>query len=66
MKIIRTDDFSGSRKKLPKSIQRLLEIQLDRFAENPRDPRLHIKKVKIIDYALSIRITRRYRAFLYF
>lgn len=66
MKTIRTDDFDRILEKLPKPIQRLLEIQLDRFAENTRDPRLHIKKVKTLEYGLSLRITRRYRAFFYF
>jgi len=51
MEIIKTEDFF---------------IQEGRFRENPQDPRLHIKKVEELPLALPFRITRRYRALLYF
>jgi mRNA-degrading endonuclease RelE of RelBE toxin-antitoxin system len=41
-------------------------IQKKRFRRNWRDPRLHIKKIRALPYALSFRITRRYRVFFYF
>jgi mRNA-degrading endonuclease RelE of RelBE toxin-antitoxin system len=66
MEIIRIEDFEQSLRKLPNKIQRLFVIQEDRFRNNWRDPRLHIKKVKTLPYALSFRITRRYRVFFYF
>jgi len=66
MEIIKTDDFKRAFKKLPKEIKRLYDIQEKHFKENWRDSRLHIKKVRSISYALSFRITRRYRVFFYF
>lgn len=66
MKIIKTDDFNRIFKKLPKEIQRLYSTQENRFKKNWRDPRLHIKKIRILPFALSFRITRRYRVFFYF
>lgn len=66
MQIIYTDDFKRSLNKLPKQIHRLLKIQEECFKNNWRDSRLHIKKVRSLDYAFSLRITRRYRAFFYF
>ena len=44
----------------------LYSVQENRFQENWRDPRLHIKKVQTLSHALSFRITRRYRVFFYF
>jgi len=66
VEIIKTSDFSRAFKKLPKEIQHLYAIQQERFKENWRDPRLHIKKVHVLPFALSFRITRRYRVFFYF
>ena len=66
MQIIHTDDFRRNLDKLPKQIHRLLKIQEERFKNNWRDPRLHSKKVRSLDYAFSLRITRSYRAFFYF
>ena len=65
MKIVYTEDFEKSLRKLPGEIQELFKIQESRFKQNQRDPRLHIKKIRSLDYALSLRITRRYRAFFY-
>lgn len=66
MEIIQTDDFRRAFKRLQKYIQRLYERQEKRFRSNWRDPRLHVKKIKELPYALSFRITRHYRVFFYF
>ena len=66
MEIIKTDDFKKAFQKLSKDIQKIYDGQELRFKENWRDPRLHVKKVNILPYALSFRITRRYRVFFYF
>jgi mRNA-degrading endonuclease RelE of RelBE toxin-antitoxin system len=66
MEIIKTRDFNQTFEKLPKEIQRLCITQEKRFIKNWHDPRLHIKKVKALLFALSFRITRRYRVFFYF
>ena len=66
MIIIETDDFDRAFKKLPKNTQRLYSIQRNRFQENWRDSRLHIKKVESLPLALSFRITRHYRVLFYF
>ncbi len=66
MEIIQTDDFKKSFAKLPQEIKRLYAVQENIFKKNWRDPRLHIKSVKILPQALSFRITRRYRVFFYF
>jgi len=66
MQIIHTDDFKRSLDKLPKQIHRLLKIQEEHFKNNWRDSRLHIKKVRSLDYAFSLRVTHHYRAFFYF
>jgi len=66
MKIVKADDFTRAFDKLPKEIKRLYQTQEERFKENWRDPRLHIKKVKSLKYASSFRITRNYRVLFYF
>lgn len=66
MEIIHTDDFEKALLKLPKAVNRLLKIQEERFRQNYRDPRLHVKKVRSLEQVFSFRITRRYRAFFYF
>lgn len=66
MEIIKTDDFNRAFQKLPKEIQRLYTVQESRLRDNWRDPRLHMKKMRIFLSAFSFRITRRYRAFFYF
>lgn len=66
MEIINTDDFNKSFHGLPKEIRRLCAIQEKRFKENWRDPRLHIKKVSTLQFALSFRVTRSYRVLFYF
>ena len=66
MEIIKTGDFNRSFDSLPLEIKRIYTVQEKRFKESWRDSRLHIKKVQILPYALSFRITRRYRVFFYF
>lgn len=66
MEIIKTDDFVKTFQKLPKNIQRLFLVQEKRFMENWKDHRLHIKKVQVLQYAMSFRITNKYRVFFYF
>ncbi|MBI2551730.1 hypothetical protein HYW17_00305 [Candidatus Uhrbacteria bacterium] len=66
MKVIHTNDFERSFSKLPLEIQRLFTTQEQRFKDNWHDSRLHVKKVRGLDGAFSLRITRRYRAFFYF
>lgn len=66
MEIVKTSDFIRILNNLPKDIQRLYAMQEGRFRENWRDPRLHIKKVRALRFAMSFRITRRYRVFFYF
>jgi len=66
MEIVRTEDFDQSAKRLPKSIQKFIDRQLNIFQEHWRDSRLHIKKVQGLDGVFSFRITRRYRALFYF
>lgn len=66
MRIICSEDFDHNFSKLPKNIQRFFEIQKERFVNNWRDSRLHIKKVYSLEYAFSFRITRQYRVLFYF
>lgn len=66
MRIIKTNDFNRTFSKLQADIQRLYYNQEKHFEENWRDPRLHIKKIRTLPFALSFRITRRYRVFFYF
>lgn len=66
MEIVKTGDFERSFEKLPKEIQRLYQVQEKRFETDWHDPRLHIKKVRTLTFALSFRITRNYRVLFYF
>lgn len=66
MKIIQTDDFKKELAKLPFSTQKAFTTQENRFVENHRDPRLHVKKLHGLDGVFSFRITREYRALFYF
>lgn len=66
MEIIRTRDFQKAFNNLPDEIKHLWTVQEKRFLSDWRDTRLHLKKVKSLQFAFSIRITRRYRAFFYF
>jgi len=66
MDVIRTTDFEKQLKSLPKKALGLYQTQEKRFRENTRDPRLHLKKLEGMDGVFSFRITRVYRALLYF
>jgi len=67
MAVIRLDSFERSLKSLPSDVQRRAEEQIVFLRSDPRDPRLHIKKLrKPLDSAYSFRITRSYRALFYF
>lgn len=66
MEIVRTEEFDKAFAKLPNDAKRLYARQEKIFTANWRDPRLHIKKLKGLEYAFSLRITRRYRALFYF
>ena len=65
MIIVKTREFEKSRAHLPTKIRDLYLIQEERFTLNPRDPRLHIKKVIDLPGVFSFRITKRYRTFFY-
>jgi len=47
--------------KLPIDARRLFRVQEQRFRDDPRDPRLHMKKLHGEPVTFSFRITRRYR-----
>ena len=67
MAVIRLDSFERSLKSLPSDVQRRAEEQIVFLRSDPRDPRLHIKKLrKPLDSVYSFRITRSYRALFYF
>ena len=66
MKIIKTNNFNRAFKKLSQDVQRLYITQEKRFEKNWRDSRLHIKKIRVLAFAFSFRVTRRYRTFFYF
>jgi mRNA-degrading endonuclease RelE of RelBE toxin-antitoxin system len=66
MKIVQTDDFKKALAKLPLSAQKAFVIQESRFVENPRDSRLHIKKLQGLEGVFSFRVTREYRVLFYF
>ena len=65
MLIHKTDDFLQDLLRLPKPVQQLFEKQEYIFRENWLDPRLHTKRIKELPGVYSVRITRRYRALLY-
>lgn len=48
--------------KLPESVQSAYQEQESRLVDNPKDPRLHLKKLRDMDDTYSFRITRSYRA----
>ena len=67
MAVIRLDSFERLLKSLPSDIQERTEEQIVLLKSDPRDPRLHIKKLrKPLDGTYSFRITRNYRALFYF
>ena len=66
MNIIRTKNFDRSRGKLPSEARKFYLVQEQRFKENWRDSRLHIKKLYGFEDALSFRVTRNWRVLFYF
>jgi len=65
MEIIKTKEFNKSFDKLAQNIKEIYSKQEERFKDNYRDSRLHIKKVKSLGRAFSFRVTRSYRVFFY-
>lgn len=66
MNIVYADEFRKHFERLPTEIQRLYRKQEAIFRKNPRDPRLHIKKLTHHVFPYSFRITRRYRVLFVF
>ena len=66
MKILYAKDFVRMLEHLPEDIQRLYLSQEQILAQNWKDARLHLKKLKGKPVMFSFRITRSYRAFFYF
>lgn len=62
MRIIRTAKFDRMFEGLPGPIQAAYRTQEAILEENPRDTRLHLKKLRGTDDTYSFRITRSYRA----
>lgn len=62
MRVVRTQKFTAMLEKLPKSVQSVYREQEERLSDNPRDTRLHLKKLRDMDDIYSFRITRSYRA----
>lgn len=48
--------------KLPESVQAIYQEQEERLLDNPKDSRLHLKKLRDMNDTYSFRITRSYRA----
>ncbi|MCI0532744.1 type II toxin-antitoxin system RelE/ParE family toxin [bacterium] len=66
MEIVLGPDFERRLAKLPKRTQSMCYAQISRFKKNPRDARLHVKKLHGLGAAYSFRITREYRVLFYF
>jgi len=66
MNVIRTKSFDRSFEKLPREARQLYLVQEQRFKENWRDSRLHIKKLRGFENELSFRVTRNWRVLFYF
>ncbi len=62
MRIIRTLKFEKMPERLPASVQKAYVEQETILQGNPKDPRLHLKKLQGIYDTYSFRITRSYRA----
>jgi mRNA-degrading endonuclease RelE of RelBE toxin-antitoxin system len=65
-RVILTDDYHRAVRDFPQPARTIASRQIDILADNWRDPRLHIKKLRAYDGIYSFRITRNYRAFFYF
>lgn len=67
MRVLRTPDFERALHKLPARTRSLCEKQLAILAADWRDPRLHLKKLRVpYEGIYSFRITRTYRGLFYF
>lgn len=67
MAVVRLESFKRALKRLPKDVQELADEQIRLLEKDPRDPRLHIKKLrKPLEGVYSFRITRNYRGLFYF
>ncbi len=62
MRVIRTQKFRSMLNKLPASVQSACREQEERLVGNPKDSRLHLKKLHDMNDTYSFRITRSYRA----
>jgi len=62
MRLIRTARFETMFEELPPSVRAMYREQETLLKNNPRDVRLHLKKLKGMDDTFSFRITRSYRA----
>lgn len=66
MEIIKTSDFIRQLRKLPVGIRNLCDRQEEIFRRDQLDPRLHLKRIIILDGVYSFRITISYRCLFYF
>ena len=66
MNIIRSADLERTLKTLSVDMRRFYLIQENRFKNDRRDPRLHIKKVHGLPNTFSFRVTRNFRVLFYF
>jgi mRNA-degrading endonuclease RelE of RelBE toxin-antitoxin system len=62
MRIVRTPKFQKMFERLPPSVRQRYEAQEHVLAANPKDARLHLKKLRGGFDTYSFRITRSYRA----
>jgi mRNA-degrading endonuclease RelE of RelBE toxin-antitoxin system len=65
MKVVETDNFKRSLRRVPPPVQHLYQSQRARFLVNRLDPRLHVKQLRGTNQAYSFRVTRRYRVIFY-
>ena len=66
MKLILTPRTEKDLETLPSDITELFRFQCTLFQQDPRDPRLHTKKLVSLAGVFSFRITREYRALFRF
>jgi mRNA-degrading endonuclease RelE of RelBE toxin-antitoxin system len=60
MNIIQTKEFQKELLRLPLQIRKIYKKQEEFFLINPKDPRLHVEKLKGCS-TFSLRVTRQYR-----
>lgn len=66
MTVQKTPQFLKDLARLPPDVQRLFDVQEERFRGNRFDPRLHLQKLVDVPGVYSFRVTRRYRVLLRF